>query len=280
MYKLDDPRASSRQAILDSVDPATWERNVKFSHELLEVIASHRLGSHPILAAMDSSDFDIEWLKFFHLEFSRAFAEIFTDSLVYAMATCSQLEPLLGAKGKVAARFLLQINMLDELGFQPMKTDKGEYAGHPYLAHYVQFTETLVGLGLSEEEIKSYVPGDAIQAARASFEDYYGKHKELTCVLAVAETIFSKFAGPWAKNTGDKTSLNVSEGYHSIHVEDDHGDFVDDEHSEDSWYVFRQAITSEDYDAMRKLVIKSLDVWANSADYVYEKGMDSLKKTA
>ena len=280
MYQLDNPRAVAREAILESVDPEVWKQNAKFSDELISMIAGHRLAEHPILSAMDSCQFDLEWLKFFHLEFSRAFAEIFTDSLVYAMATCSQIEPKLGPKGKVSARFLLQLNMLDELGFQPMVVDSGEYAGHPYLAHYVQFSETLSELGLSEEDVRSYQPSATSLAARASFEDYYDKHQELTCVLAVAETIFSKFAGPWSKNTGENANIDISKGYHSIHVEDDHGDFIDDEHSEDSWFVFRQAITSENYEDMRALVQKVLDIWAEQADYVYQKGVDGMRATA
>jgi len=264
--KIDDPRGVGREAVQKSVPPELWAQNLAFSKEMQEISLAHPLNNHPILAELDKSTLNKEITKVLHLEFSHAFAQIFTDSLIHAMATSADLEPRLGPLGKVSARFLLQLNLLDELGFCHNEKGSDDYTGNPYLSHYMQFAETLAQLGATHREVLDYKPSAAAKTARRSFTDYFNDHVLLTGVLAVAETVFSKFAGPWAKSVGKSTDIDVSKGYHKIHVEDDHGTFVDDDHSEDSWYIFRQAITPDRYDELRELIPTWLDAWNDFCD--------------
>jgi len=276
MTDTNRPRQIARQAVQGSVAPDLWKKNRAFSEELKKTILSHRLVHHPLIGEMDSKTMSPAVAKMMHLEFGHAFAQIFTDSVVRAMFDCSQVEPRCLAVGKVGARFLLQLNLLDELGFVPGDATTGEYAGSPLLAHYVQFDEVTKSLGVSEAEKASYKPHKASVAARKSFEDQYGDYVLLTGVLAVAEQVFTKFAGPWARSTNRSAGVDISKGYHAIHVEDAEGGFLDDDHSEDSWYVFSQAVEPARYDELRKKVVNWLDVWAEYCDAMGAVGMQMM----
>jgi len=267
MYTVEHPRKNGREAVRHSVPDHLWEENERFSDLLLTTVHQHRITRHPIIAQLDGGQHDQAAQSFFHLEFGHAFAQIFTDALVQAMFTCAQLEPRLGALGKVAARFLLQLNLLDELGFQPNSDTASDYAGNPYLSHYLQFDATLRQLGISVEEQRAFRPSAAAVACRRTFEDTYSDHLPLSCVLAISETVFTKFCGPWAKSVGKGTQIDVSKGYHNIHVEHD-GKFIDDDHSEDAWYVLRQALVPERYDEVVTRAKASLDTWAVFLDHI------------
>jgi hypothetical protein len=204
-------------------------------------------------------------MKRFHLEFRHAFAENFTDALIQVMFTAGQLEARQGAMGKVAARFLVQLNVLDELGFEAGKVESGEYAGDPHHAHYIEFDKVLGDLGISAAEIRAYVPTSAAAAARRTVEAVYGDHVALAARLALAESVFTNFAGPWATNMKKRTNVATDQGYHAIHVEHE-GTFIDDDHSEDMWFVLRQAIEPSRYNEIRTSTSETLEVWARFCD--------------
>lgn len=268
MLILDKPRETGREAVKNSVPKETWDQNWKFSESLKDMIRSHKIYRHPVIGVLNNETQNKEAQKIIHFEFAHAFAQIFTDSIVHAMARTSELERRLGPQGKVSSRFLLQLNLLDELGYMPAEQVTGDYFGNPGLAHYIQFADTLRSLGAKPGEIFTYKPSASAKEARKTFTDYYEDYPMLTGVLACAETVFSLFAGPWAKSVGRSTDIDVSKGYHKIHVEDESGDFLDDEHSEDSWYLFSQAITPELHAEIRENMESWLDVWYDFADNI------------
>src|SRR5581483_7494104 len=96
MHKMDDPRGSGRAAIKASVHPDTWEKNHAFSDKIKNIITSHRLWKHPVTTLLSTEKLNPEITRTLHLEFAHAFAQIFTDSLIYAMARTSDLEKRLG----------------------------------------------------------------------------------------------------------------------------------------------------------------------------------------
>ncbi len=277
---LDHPREVGRNAIKATVNQELWKKNEALTHELQKKINKHKLSRHPVIGLLNTEKLNTEISRTLHYEFSYAFAEIFTDSLIQAMITSSTLESRLGPMGKVSARFLLQLNLLDELGYKPVKTagEEEDYCGNPYLAHYVQFSETLEQLGAKPGDVLKYKASAAAQAARNTFTDHYDSHLLLTCVLAVAESIFTLFAGPWAKSVSQSTDIDVSKGYHKIHVEDESGGFVDDDHSEDSWYIFRQVVQEKDYDMIREKVDQWLDIWYDFGDEIIHLARKISKK--
>jgi hypothetical protein len=260
MLIMDKPRDVGRATVEKSVPADIWKQNVAFAQELKDMIDEHPLKSHPIKALLMQATLTVDITRYMHLEFASAFAQVFTDSLVQAMSTSAQLEPRLGPLGKMSSRFLLQLNLLDELGFEPAPKPNKDYWGNPMKSHYIQFHDTLRDLDTTPEQLKAFRPSDAALKSRRTFTDYFNDHVMLTCVLACAETLFAEFASPWADSVKRSTNIDTSKGYHKIHVEND-GHFIDDDHSEDSWYLFRQAVTPEHYAQIRKSVAEWLEIW-------------------
>ncbi|MCT8345283.1 hypothetical protein LG003_21160 [Photorhabdus kleinii] len=261
MEKLLSARQLGRDAIVATVENNQYQRNHQFAKRLIDRIEAHPLMRNPILLKMNRGEFDISQMRIFHLEFYHAFAQVFTDAVIEALSSAKQLEGRLGARAKMAARFLLQINLLDELGFHPGTGSDSGYNGQPELAHYVQFFNTIEQLGMSENEVKTWFPMSSSVACRATFENAYGDYPQLMALLAVAETVFHDFATPWAKSVGVATDIDVSTGYHSIHVETETGESIEDGHSEDAWILFCQAITEDRFDEMEQRVDLWLKVW-------------------
>ncbi|QGW85543.1 hypothetical protein EAAEB30_02125 [Enterobacter asburiae] len=261
MKTLLNTRQLGRDAIVATVDKHVYTENRAFANRLIDRIESHPLMRSPILAKMNSGEVDIQQMRVFHLEFYHAFAQVFTDAVIEALSAAKQLEAPLGAQAKMAARFLLQINLLDELGFHPGEDAEGNYNGQPALAHYVQFFTTIQQLGMTEHEVKSWLPMSSSLACRATFENAYGDYTQLVGLLAVAETVFHDFATPWAKGVDKATDIDVTKGYHSIHVESETGESIEDGHSEDAWLLFCQALTEDRYAEMEQRVDLWLKVW-------------------
>lgn len=272
MFDMTNPRESARRAIEQSLPDNLWEDNWNFSQKLVSKIKSNPLYNHPVIKFLNETDLDLKTTLEFHLEFSHAFAEIFTDTVINCMATSDDLEKKLGPEGKVSARFLLQINLLDELGFMPGEGVENQYCGHPCASHYLQFHETLRDLGYKKEQISNYVPSDFAVSCRRSFQDTFKDHLLCTSILAAAEQVFTRFAGPWARNVARSTSIDVTQGYHSIHVEDDDGGFIDDDHSEDSWYLFSQAVTPDRFNEVEMKLDEWLELWNGFGDHIVKLG--------
>jgi hypothetical protein len=262
---MSNARQNCRDIIKNMVPPDLWEKNHQFTAELHNLIRGHQLMRHSLLGQLQNAQLSPANLKRMHHEFRYTFAQIFTDSLIHAMYQAVTLEPRYGALGKVSARFMLQYNVLDELGFLPGTSDA--YGGSPQNAHYVQFEKTLGDLGASREEILNYKPSDAAVALRRIIEASYGDYQLLLAMLAVAETVFDDFAGAWAKNVSERTTVNTQDGYHAIHVEHD-GASLDHLHSEDLWYVLCQGLEPSRYAELRSKVSEYLDALVRFADYI------------
>lgn len=273
MLDTKDPRTKGRKAVEDTVEPGVWQENRKFAESLKATLAKHPIASHPLMDYFDNETISTDKSLAIHLEFGYGFAQIFTDAVIQAMSIAKSMEQRLGPRGKVAARFLWAINLMDEIGYVPSGNTE-EYAGNPYMAHYFQYVDMFKKLGAeSEKAINDHVPTDEAVLARKTFEDQYDSYADLASVLALSESIFDKFAGPWARNTEKSTAVDTSAGYHTIHVEDDHGESIDDEHSEDGWTLFCQAVTPEDHARIEGKVKEWLDIWYKFADKMLDIAM-------
>jgi hypothetical protein len=259
-------RLVSRDAVRTSVPAEVWEDNGAFVARMKQLIAEHPLLQHPLLGMLEQTELSRDALLHIHLEFRFTFAKIFTDSLILAMYQAQTLEPKYGPMAKVSARFLMQFNLLDELGFTPGSPQApGQYGGAPRNAHFIQFDETLAQLGCPWQEADRHVPSDAAVRVRRHIESTYGDYALLLGTLAVAETVFDKFAAPWARNVAGKTDVDTEAGYHSIHVEHE-GHSMDDVHSDDLWHVFQQGMSRERYEDVRTTTSHYLDLLVGFVD--------------
>jgi hypothetical protein len=267
MKNMIGTRELGRNTIKATLSDEAWTQNTYFTNELKGMIASHRLMTHPMINILNSGKLSEDAVKLFHIEFYFAFAQVFTDAIVTAMASASELEARLGPMGKVSARFLLQLNLLDELGFEPCDDGFGEHKGDPGLAHYIEFHKVLKQLGITADTLRAHVPSEIARKGRATYEDTYGDYLMTIGLLAAAENIFTVFAGPWSRSVALSTSIDTKVGYHSIHVADEDGSFLDDDHSEDTWYLVRQALTAERKSELKQKMLGWLDAWSEYLDY-------------
>ncbi|MDU9391291.1 hypothetical protein [Pseudomonas sp. zfem002] len=261
-----DARTQARRAIREALPEGTWLENEAFTRTLADVVQTHRFCRHPLIDAMNTWEIDLTWLKSFYLDTVHAISGRFTDYLVQAMLNCSALQPRLGARAASAARFLLQINTLDELGFVPGDQD-GHFCGDPDNGHLNQLLKVIADIGISEGEQASYVASKASDDVARVIDQHRHDHLYLATVLAVLESSLNPWTECWARGTAIATGMDISQGYHAIHTADHDGHLIDDDHSEDSWYIVRQALTAPDHEPIRQLTVEVLDKLERYADY-------------
>ncbi len=273
MLDLTDPRGNGRKAVQETVEAGMWEQNLKFSKKLEAMLAKHPISTHPLKEFFENETLNEEKQLRIHREFGVGFAQIFTDAVLEAMAKARQLEERLGPKAKVTARFLWAINLMDEIGYVPGENGD-QYKGHPFGAHYYQYVDMFEKMNGDMRDIITYEASPEAIASRKTFTDNYDDYPMLVSVLALSESIFDNFAGAWADNVDRSTDVDTSTGYHTIHVQDEHGESIDDDHSEDGWTLFRQAVTPEQHEEIETKVIAWIDTWYKFADKILEIAME------
>jgi hypothetical protein len=278
-FPTENPRDVSRRIVRESIDADLWKQNEAFTHKLERTIKDSRLFNHPVIASFARKEFTLKSMGMVHSEVRHAFAEHFGDALIRLMETTGSLERRVGAKPKMAARFLIQLNVMEELGYKPAPAGKGGIHGHPGYSHYWQLADTLAAVGHPEETWASYVPSPESEAVRKTLLGSYGDHLRLSVVLAGIETAFIPYYDPWAANTLAVCPTDISKGYHSIHVEDESGEVVDTDHSEDSWYIVRQALTPDRYAEIEAFLKDTLEEWARFVDMLAAKDRE-VKRAA
>lgn len=278
-FPIENPREAARQIVRASVAPQAWHENTAFTDKLEAMIRSSRLFDHPVIASWSRKEFTLASMAIVHAEVRAGFAEHFGDALIHLMQTTTTLERRLGARAKMAARFLIQLNVLEELGYKPTPLGTAGFCGHPGFSHYWQLVETLTALGEPEDRWAAYVASPEATAAAATLRGNFDDHLRLAVVLAGIETAFLPYYGPWAANTIAVARTDISGGYHSIHVEDEAGTAVDHDHAEDSWYIVRQAVTADRYAELEALLADVLEQWARFIDMLATRDL-ALKRVA
>ena len=119
-------RAEVLRFIERSLSSTSWAANTQAISHLKQTTAEHILFQHPILTRLHQCQLSLEQLKFIHLNYFTAIVKIFTDALSMAMYQALQLEHDSNIveqdriAAKIYARYLLSLNLLDELSFLSM----------------------------------------------------------------------------------------------------------------------------------------------------------------
>jgi hypothetical protein len=137
MLDLDHPRNKAIATMQASVPADLWQQNAAFVQALRQAIANHPVTRHAAIEVLNRGDLDATSMRRIHLEYRHAIVQIFTDALLAAQMQTRQLEPRLRPGAKLAPRFLITLNDLDEFGFRPGCDKEGYYRGNPAYAHYL-----------------------------------------------------------------------------------------------------------------------------------------------
>jgi hypothetical protein len=247
-------RINGRQAVQNTTPVALWTRNGEFLKKLDNIINNCHFVCHPIFQTKNFHfPDDKAWVKRFYLSATRL-TDTVTNAVIRVLSTSVQLQSRLGIKAVYSARFLLQINLLDELGFRFVD----DHRGHPALSHCMLFIETLSQVGVDIQELETFQPTHEEQVLYRCFETNYNDYLRLICILALFDTVFLKTIAEWLLEMAGFYDINVSRGYYSIPI--------DDGASDDTRYLFQQALVPERYNEMWTLVEETLEIWAVWSD--------------
>uniref|UniRef100_UPI0022554F92 hypothetical protein n=1 Tax=Dyella silvatica TaxID=2992128 RepID=UPI0022554F92 len=196
-------------------------------------------------------------------EYRHAIVQIFTDALLAAQLQSRQLEPRLQPGAKLAPRFLLTLNDLDEFGFRPGLDVDSYYRGNPAYAHYPLFERVLDDYGIEPHVRESYVPSQSSQSVREYLDQSYGNYLDVVVLLAAAEEEVILFSPPLREATR-ALGINVDDGYYFVHgvSADETSDAADDDHEDDLWLILTQALTPDQYMRVQALCLRYCDLWA------------------
>ena len=131
-------RLNTREIIKDCIDPEAWTERERIVQELQAKLMANDLQNHVLLQSLGGGEIDLELQKFLHLEFASAFSRPFTDMLLHAMLDTAELRAEQGPKAQMSARFLLGLNLFEELGFT-LDPQSEEDVSTPLHSHYIQY---------------------------------------------------------------------------------------------------------------------------------------------
>lgn len=279
MSDLDHPRKKAKDAMRASLTSDAWEQNAAFVKDLREKITGHPVARHSAIDVLNSGQLGSEAMRTIHLEYRHAIVQVFTDALLAAQLQTRQLEPRLHPGAKMAPRFLLTLNDLDEFGFRPGRDVDRYYRGNPAYAHYPLFEKVLDDYGLTLNDRRSHKPSQASHAVREFLELSYGNYLDVTVLLAAVEEEVILYSPPLREATR-ALGIDVSSGYYFVHgvSEDKTAEAADDDHENDLWMALTQAITPDQYVRVRELCLRYCDLWAQfwTMQMTMVKGMDKL----
>jgi hypothetical protein len=262
MADLDQPRKKAIAAMRASIAQDLWQRNAAFVENLRQLIATHPVARHRAIGVLNSGALDLASMRTIHLEYRHAIVQIFTDALLAAQLQTRQLEPRLAPGAKLAPRFLITLNDLDEFGFRPGSDAEGYYRGNPAYAHYPLFERVLDDYGISLRQRQSYQASRISRQVRQFLEHSYGDYLDVVVLLAAAEEEVILFSPPLREATC-ALGIGVDDGYYFVHgvSEDDTAEAADDDHENDLWLALTQALTPEHYPRVQQLCMRYCDLW-------------------
>ncbi|MFC5743295.1 hypothetical protein ACFPZD_17170 [Dyella tabacisoli] len=246
-----------------SLSEKDWQRNALFVESLRQLIAQHPVARHPAIETLNSGTLGRTTMQRIHLEYRHAIVQIFTDALLAAQLQSRQLEPRLHPGAKLAPRFLLTLNDLDEFGFRPGLDAEGYYRGNPAYAHYPLFERVLDDYGITPQARASYKPSESAQSVREYLDQSYGNYLDVVVLLAAAEEEVILFSPPLREATR-ALGIDVNDGYYFVHgiSEDETAEAADDDHENDLWLILTQALTPDQYSRVQALCLRYCDLWA------------------
>jgi hypothetical protein len=278
MLNLDDPRGNAVAAMKASVSADLWRQNEVFVQVMRRTLAAHPITRHAAIGVLTQGELDAAAMRRIHLEYRHAIVQIFTDALLAAQLQTCQLEPRLPPGAKLAARFLITLNGLDEFGFRPGLDADGYYRGNPAYAHYPLFERVLDDYGVSLEERQAYEPSRYARAVRSFLEGSYQCNVDVTALLAVVEMEVMLFSPPMRAATA-ALGIDVSDGYYRVHgvSTDETAEAADDDHENDLWLILTQGLTPDQYPLVEALCLQYCDLWDQFWTYQIT-GMISLRR--
>jgi hypothetical protein len=249
--------------IQNSLNAELWKTNTQAVNALKQSIADHALFQHPMLQKLHQCQLSLEQLKFIHLNYFTAIVKNFTDALSMAIYQACGLEkcPNIDAGKRIAAkiyaRYLLSLNLMDELGFNTRKLEKSSAAK----SHLVYFLTLLQQLNLDPANHQHTEP-EAFALAQF-IQKHINSYADLLLILACTELQVIKFSEALRNNMSVYDRL-FTEGYYACHGIAEQGSAElanDDNHEDDIWALLTQCYSQENELHFMQLQSEYLELW-------------------
>lgn len=266
----ENARTEALNFVKNSLTLDQWNLHQAQIQLLKQSVEQHALFQHPILNQLQSSTLSLHHLKTIHLNYFVAIVKIFTDALSMLIFDAHTLEKNqniktdMRVKAKVYARYLLSLNLIDELGFNTLDLALSS----PSKAHLTYFLQLLEALSLDTNDLTQTVS----QAHRVS--DYIASHfhdyQALLLILAITEQQVIVYSEALSINVA-KFDPKFSSGYYECHgvVGCGHSLANDDNHEDDIWMLLTQALDTSRADELSAITHEFLDIWHDFWESMY-----------
>ena len=258
-------RVESLHFIQNSMPANVWDKNISVINQFKKQTINHPLFNHPILARLHQGQLTLTHLKLIHINYFTAIVKNFTDALSMAIYQANALEQHQSIHqekriaSKIYARYLLSLNLIDELGFNTHDLAQSS----PSKSHLVYFLKLMQTLHLDpldqkETEIEALSLTQFIQNHMHSYAD-------LLLILACTELQVIKFSQALRQNISIYNS-EFTEGYYACHgiaQKNNLGLANDDNHEDDIWLLFTQCYTPENESHFQRIHTEYLELWDN-----------------
>lgn len=258
---MDLIRQNVIEEMIASVGQTTWNENMLFVRELVDLVKNHSIKQHPIVAELSDRQFSLKEMQTMHMEY-REIVHIFTDALLMAQFQSSRVENVMKPGSKAYARFLLTLNTLDEFGFHYKIGEPCHFQGTPQMSHLILFENLMTDLGITDEDRQVFQPSAMTLKLKQCFLAAYDDYPLLLTLLAIAEEIVMIFSPVMRLNTG-ALGIPVEKGYYQVHgvSDDEDNNACDDFHQNDLWLILAQGAGGFDKESLKANTQEFIDLW-------------------
>ena len=259
----ENARLEALNFLQQSVNQARWSHHVQQVSMLKQQSLQHPLFSQPILKRLQQQSLSLEQLKLIHVNYFAAIVKVFTDALSMLIYQACQLEqhPNIHAhqrvQAKAYARYLLSLNLIDELGFNTYQL----HLSSPSKSHLVYFIDLLQALEINPHAEHIVCP-EAIELNQF-IQSHLDSYNHLLILLACAELQVITYSEALKINL-EKYDPRFAQGYYACHGVVDHSDRLanDNNHEDDIWALLMQSFQPEQQAEYQALAQTYLDLWA------------------
>lgn len=258
----ENARLEALNFIRQSVEHASWVQHVEQVSALKQQSIQHALFQLPIMERLHQQALSLEQLKLIHINYFAAIVKVFTDALSMLIYQTHQLEqhPNIHqhqrVHAKAHARYLLSLNLIDELGFNTFQLELSS----PSKSHLVYFMDLLQALEIDPLNEQAVCP--EAYALNQFIQSHLDSYDNLLLILACAELQVIHYSEALRVNL-EKYDPRFSEGYYACHGIVDHSDKLanDDNHEDDIWALLTQSYQTQHRKDYQALVQEYLDLW-------------------
>ena len=261
-------RHNARKILIDSIEKEKLLDQQCFTNTLRNSVSTHRLLSHPIIELLKDKKVSKDNYKKILLDF-RGLVSTFTDLLYGAAVFCRELEKYTGDGIKIHSRFLLNLNIIDEMGLFLFPSKLHESSS--LYSHHLLFEEVLKTIEADENVLCFNNSGQSEKIKQLWVESI--KSDFLSCLSCLISTeVVALHINPALKiNAEIFENLSFNSGYFYVHGSSSHDSMnaADDHHENDLWLLAAIAVENSKQSIFSEKIMYSMNKWAEFWDFQF-----------